>query len=219
LVVQAGQGSRFPAAPFNATVWPANSIPTPLNAEIVRVTNISVDTFTIARAQESTVAQSVINGYQIAQTLTAALLTEFTNCSGVPAGAMYAPSGYQSIPSAVTTGITGMIQDFVRGGVTFSANNLIVPVTGIYQIDGAVYFPGAAASVYYQCICFAGVSQVANGTLSSTAGGYVQPNFSRKVLVTAGTGLNLSADHDAGSNQNVQGGSMWTYLSLALVSS
>lgn len=76
LVVTAAQGARFPAVPFNATIWPAASQPTPANAEIVRVTAISTDTLTITRAQESSSARTVIVGDQIAATITAKTLTD-----------------------------------------------------------------------------------------------------------------------------------------------
>lgn len=76
LVVATGEGARFPAVPFNATIWPAGTIPTPANAEIVRVTTVSTDTLTITRAQESTSARSVIIGDQIAATITAKIITD-----------------------------------------------------------------------------------------------------------------------------------------------
>jgi hypothetical protein len=66
LVVTAGDGAKFPAAPFNATVWPGGgATASQANAEIVRVTGISVDTLTIVRGQEATTAQSIAVGYQI----------------------------------------------------------------------------------------------------------------------------------------------------------
>ena len=76
LVVTAGEGARFPAVPFNATVWPASSQPTSTNAEIVRVTARSTDTLTIARAQEGSVARTVVVGDQIAATVTLRTLSE-----------------------------------------------------------------------------------------------------------------------------------------------
>ena len=76
LVVTAGQGTRFPAVPFNATICPAATLPTPANSEIVRVTNISTDTLTITRTQESTSARTVVVGDQIAATITAKTLTD-----------------------------------------------------------------------------------------------------------------------------------------------
>lgn len=76
VVVASGHGARFPATPFNATIWPDGAVPTPANAEIVRVTNISSDTLTIQRAQESTTARSVIVGDQIAATATVKTFTD-----------------------------------------------------------------------------------------------------------------------------------------------
>lgn len=76
LVVSAGEGALFPTPPFNATVWPSGVSPLASNAEIVRVTAISTDTFTITRAQEGSTAKSIASGYQIAATITAKTLTD-----------------------------------------------------------------------------------------------------------------------------------------------
>ena len=76
LTVTSGQGTRFPAVPFNCIVCPASTIPDPTNAEIVRVTNIAGDVFTITRAQESTSAQAIAAGYYIANAITAKTLTD-----------------------------------------------------------------------------------------------------------------------------------------------
>lgn len=76
LVVAAGQGALFPTPPFNATIWPVGTNPTSTNAEIVRVTGVSTDTFTITRSAESTAARTVIVGDQIANTITNQTLTD-----------------------------------------------------------------------------------------------------------------------------------------------
>ena len=68
--------STFPAVPFNATIWPVNVQPTTSNAEIVRVTAIASNTFTITRAQESSTARAIIVGDQIAATITAKTFTD-----------------------------------------------------------------------------------------------------------------------------------------------
>lgn len=81
LVVSSGHGTRFPAVPFNATIWPASSTPDPTNAEIVRVTAISTDTLTITRAQESSSARTVIVGDQIMAGVTALTLTDVENAT------------------------------------------------------------------------------------------------------------------------------------------
>lgn len=76
LIVAAGTGTLFPAVPFNATVWPATENPTTTNAEIVRVTAISTDTFTITRAQESSAARTIVAGDSIAANITNKTLTD-----------------------------------------------------------------------------------------------------------------------------------------------
>lgn len=79
LVVQSGDGAKFPTPPFNATVWPANAQPTTENSEIVRVTAINTDTFTIIRDQENSVAEPIAVGDQIAATITAKVLFDAEN--------------------------------------------------------------------------------------------------------------------------------------------
>lgn len=68
LTVASGTGSKFPTPPFNATVWAAGSQPTTANSEIVGVTAITNDTFTITRAQAGSSARSIVVGDQIAAT-------------------------------------------------------------------------------------------------------------------------------------------------------
>lgn len=98
LVVTAGHGTKFPTVPFNATVWPAGVQPLTSNAEIVRVTEISTDTFTITRTQESTSARSIIVGDQIANTITALALTD--------AEAKYAERATQVVAAGTTISVT-----------------------------------------------------------------------------------------------------------------
>lgn len=97
LVVASGNGALFPAAPFNATVWPAGAMPLATNAEIVRVTAKSTDTFTIARSQEGSGARSIGVGDQIAASITAKTLTD--------AEGPGAEVDYQQITASVT--VTG----------------------------------------------------------------------------------------------------------------
>jgi hypothetical protein len=91
LSVASGQGALFPAVPFNATVWPPSVMPITTNAEIVRVTNITGDVLTIARAQESTTAMPLAVGYQIANTITKKVITDIE--SAVSGGGITALTG------------------------------------------------------------------------------------------------------------------------------
>jgi len=74
--VTAGQGAFFPAPPFNATVWPVNQPPTPVNAEVIRVTVVAGDVLTFARAQEGSSTRTMLAGDLLAATVTAKTLTD-----------------------------------------------------------------------------------------------------------------------------------------------
>lgn len=83
LIVTAGTGVLFPLPPFNATVWATGASPVSTNAEIIRVTAISTDTFTIERAQESSSARTVIIGDQIAATITSKTMTDIESATNL----------------------------------------------------------------------------------------------------------------------------------------
>src|SRR5262245_21184278 len=82
LVVAAGQGPRFPATPFNASVWPTGVLADPTNAEIVRVTNITSDTLTFTRTQEGTAARAIIAGDLIVAGITKKTLDDLATVTG-----------------------------------------------------------------------------------------------------------------------------------------
>lgn len=77
LTVSAGEGARFPAVPFNATIWNKVDYADPADdptKEVVRVTGISTDTLTVTRAQEGTSASAHNTGgktYGIVASITA----------------------------------------------------------------------------------------------------------------------------------------------------
>jgi hypothetical protein len=85
LFVNPGDGARFPTPPFNATVWPANEPPTPVNAEILRVTGIDGDGFNIVRAQEGSTARAIAPGDLLAATITAKVITDIESGVNFPA--------------------------------------------------------------------------------------------------------------------------------------
>ncbi len=131
LTVQNGDGGRFPNPPFNATVWPTGVQPLTSNAEIVRVTAINSDTFTITRTQESSSARSVVVGDQIAATVTTRTLTDaedpvtfytpFVLGSG-------AASGLQTLASGSSQTSTASLYVFpVTLPPNLSFNQILVP--------------------------------------------------------------------------------------------
>lgn len=92
LEVAAGDGAKFPAAPFNAVIWPTGVAPTTSNAEVVRVTNKSTDTFTIVREQEGSNARTIVTNDQISQNVTVKSLTDIEEAF-VTAGETTCPVG------------------------------------------------------------------------------------------------------------------------------
>lgn len=70
LVVTTSTGMLFPTPPFNLVVWPPGAQPISTNAEIVRVTGVSTDTFTIVRntttENNNTFNRSIAIGDQVA---------------------------------------------------------------------------------------------------------------------------------------------------------
>ena len=145
LVVTAGQGSYFPVTPFDATIWPAGSQPTNTNAEIVRVTTVSTDTFTITRAQYGTTAQSITVGYQIAQTVDANLLSQLAPLSGATfTGEVVAPdfkvSGLTGA-TAATRYVGGTTNGAPTSG-TFAVGDFIVDQTATIWVCLVAGTPG-----------------------------------------------------------------------------
>ena len=134
LVVTTGEGSLFPTPPFNATIWPTGEQPTSENAEIVRVTTIATDTFTITRAQEGTNARKILVGDQIAATITAQVLmdAEIPLSTWAPFVVSSASATtVQTIQSAtggqLTTGSLFVFPLTVNGNIQF--NQIIAPIS------------------------------------------------------------------------------------------
>lgn len=81
LYVKSGDGTKFPSPSFNCIIWNQTDYPNPTTDpayEIVQVTSISGDGFSIARAQESTTAvthNTYGKTYGFAAAVTAKLLT------------------------------------------------------------------------------------------------------------------------------------------------
>lgn len=72
--------SSFPAtAPFNITIWPIGTQPSPANAEIASVTNVAGNVFSINRAAENSSARTILVGDNVALTVTKKLFTDIEN--------------------------------------------------------------------------------------------------------------------------------------------
>lgn len=121
IVVQLGQGGLFPTPPFSATIWPTGVQPISTNAEIILVTSVISDTFTIQRQQQGTSARSIIVGDQIAATITALTLNnaEETVSTWSPFILSSTGQGLQTLASATGQSATGSMLVFP---VTVPAN-------------------------------------------------------------------------------------------------
>lgn len=101
LTVQAGDGAKFPAAPFNVVVCPIGVAPLVSNAEIARVTVIAGDVFTLVRQQESGPNRSIIVGDQIFLAATAKTFTDIETALTLLAPlASPALTGVPTVPTA-----------------------------------------------------------------------------------------------------------------------
>jgi hypothetical protein len=152
LDVRAGEGARFPATPFNATVWPANALPDPTNAEIVRVANITSDTLTISRAQEGTTARSVQAGDAIAATVTAKALTDIEGDVAAlsstrfisrvsPSGDATGATDVANVNAALVTGDVCLVGSFL-----FNAS-IVIPSNRTLYLLGATLALTSGANV------------------------------------------------------------------------
>lgn len=156
LTVTAGQGALFPAAPFNCTVCPASTFPTTVNAEIVRVTAIVGDVFTITRAQESTTAKAILTGYFIGNSITVKVLTDIEN----------------AISSGGVTSITGtanqIVADTPTGAVTLSLSATYPGQTSIVTVGtiGTGTWQGTAIADSY-------IASAATWNAKQPAGSYI----------------------------------------------
>lgn len=138
LVVASGDGTKFPAASFNAVVWPAGVQPSSSNAEIVRVTAKSTDTFTITRAQEGSSARSIVVGDQIAAAPTAKWWSDVEGL--FPTGSVLGTTDTQTVTNKDISSVTN----------TFPAKFVFLQLVGTTSDTGVdVTFTNTSYGAYY----------------------------------------------------------------------
>jgi len=80
LTVLTGTGNNFPAigasGGFNCVVCPPGVTPNQTTAEVVRVTNVNFDTFTIVRARENSIGQNILAGYNLYLAITSKVIQD-----------------------------------------------------------------------------------------------------------------------------------------------
>ena len=118
IVLNAGQGALLPTAPFNVVWWNATSYPDPSNdpsVEIVSVTNVSTDTHTVTRAQESTSASNKNTGgatYQMLAGLTAKVIN-----TDIPANFVNITTKVDLTAQSANIGSTNIIASTAAAGM------------------------------------------------------------------------------------------------------
>jgi hypothetical protein len=194
LTITTGQGARFPATgTFNCTVWPGGgATASPANAEIVRVTAVATDTFTIVRAQEGTTAQAIATGYQIALTGTAKDLTDLeaainATLGGSLSGTLPNPAVAAGAVGTTQLAVGAVTQRLVVAGSTSSPTTTSTTYVNMPDMSISITTTGG------DLLCW-GLACVSN----STTGDSVQVAISLDGATATG-GQSINADNSGAS--------------------
>lgn len=193
LTLVSGQGTRFPDpavyGEYNATIFPTGIMPTPDNAEIVRITAKSTDTLTITRAQESSTARTVQAGDTIIASATAKTFTDIedllTGTTGWSSDIIPTTDSTYDLGSTakrwaelwaddvtITNDISVGDDLTVTGDVTSGGIKLVKPFIVVATAEPADYVcDGTADDVQIQAAIDA-VSALGGGTVFIKAGTY-----------------------------------------------
>ncbi len=235
LVVTAGQGTLFPTTPFNATVWPASAQPTATNAEIVTVTNVATDTFTITRTQENSYNRTIIVGDQIAATITAKTLLDAESSiqTWTPYILQSVQSGVQTLASATNQTSSGSLLIFpvtVPQDIQFNqivlANSMSLITSasairnsyyslfGIYSMNGSTALSLISSNSFSIGETIQTSSATWNYPTSTATSGYVYGSFPDRNLTATGQLASFVTGTRAvglqfGGNMYLNGGIYW----------
>jgi hypothetical protein len=171
LTLSVNDASHYPTTPFNAVVCPNGAVPIFTNAEIVRVTAIVGNQFTLLRTQEGSAARAIGVGDEIYQGITEKMIADlFAAMTPGPAGAT-GPQGPQGVPGP--TGSQG------PQGATGPSGSAIADATyWVVSAHGGLSNERALASL-------------ANGYVKATAG---EPSTVASIPVAdGGTGATTAA--------------------------
>lgn len=201
LVVQAGDGAKFPTGSFNATVWPVNTQPTTANAEIVRCT-VTTDTFTITRAQEGSSARTIVVGDQIAATITAKTLTDVETAvtTGDTASVATAEAFATAAVAALSTVYQPLDSDLTAiaalSTTSFGRSLLTAADAAALRADAGLGTAATHASTDFDAAGAAAAAQAASQPLDSdltAIAALTTTSFGRSLLTLADAAALLSA--------------------------
>lgn len=130
----------------NAIICPADAQPTPDNAEVVRVTAISTDTFTIVRAQESSSARTVVVGDRIFAGVTAKTLSDMEGLITilVAAGVSGAIGVYRPVLVLPPVVVGAGVAQFSRRAINLGAAPPVAVASGTANANIALFNADAA---------------------------------------------------------------------------
>jgi len=189
----------MPAAPFNATVWPASVTPSSTNAEIVRVTAVVGDTLTIVRAQEGTSARTIVVGDQFANTVTAKVFTDIEAASGGGGAAISAGANSQNTGTVVFANSNGVTFGLSNNG-SLTASYTVPSTAGLIS---AINFSAGTTSNNLSAITFSN----SNGVSFGLSGSVVTANHNGITSQTVQTQSNvqgISAGTQVGRTGDIQ---------------
>lgn len=218
LTVASGDGAKFPAPPFNATVWPASAQPLKSNAEIVRVTAIATDTLTITRTQESTTARSIGVGDQIAATITAKTVTDAE--SGAKHGAKAVMTANYSLANNSQTALGLDTNTFDTDGYHSTVTNttrITIPtgLDGVYLVLGMLRVAGGGSGQRSAALKKNGTS-IGDDLVSAQSNDTTILVYSVEQLLV-GDYIELCAWQNSGGNLNVLGQASPILTSLSVI--
>jgi len=129
LNVQTGDGAKFPSAPFHATLYSSD----PSVGEIVKVTTITTDQFTIERAKENTTAQQWPQGTRLELLVTAKLFDDFQTRTEIIV-ATDGSGDYNCDGTADQTEINEALSNLPSGGGIVRIKKGTYNLTGVVEI-------------------------------------------------------------------------------------
>lgn len=183
-----GTGTRFPAPPFNATIWNATDYADPSDdpgREIVRVTVISGDTLTATRAQESTSATT--HNTKRKTYIIVAALTAKTLSTDIPATfAPLASPAFTGVPTAPTAaGGTNTTQVATTAFVIGQGSAGITALTSDVTATGPGSVAATLATVNANTGAFGSSTAIPNFTVNGK--GLITAAGTTVVIAPAGT--------------------------------
>lgn len=136
LTLEAGQGDIMPDTPFKALAYPPGQVPTRVNAEIIRVTEVSGDTLTITRGLGVTEEQSIDEGWIISNNVFADdfVSTVSTVVKGTVTGSV---NGTNKAFTCATPYAAGTLQVYVNGLAQSNYVTETDPADGEFELDEA----------------------------------------------------------------------------------